>query len=255
MLFLLSFAACQHSPTGRRQLAIASDAQVEEMGRQAFEEMKAQQPIENDPKLNAYVQCVARAITNQIEPRRDWEIVVFREPSANAFALPGGKIGVHTGMMKVAKNQHQLATVIGHEVGHVIAQHGKERISEAMVAQGGLAVADQILGDKNNPKRNLILAALGLGTQVGILLPHSRAQETEADIIGLDLMARAGFQPADALTLWRNMEESGGAQPPEFVSSHPSHGSRIETLKNRLPEAEKALKNSPRKADCGPPPG
>lgn len=224
---------------------------MEEMGKQAFAEMKEKQPVEGDAKTNAYVQCVARSITNVLEPKRDWEVVVFREPSANAFALPGGKIGVHTGLLGVAKNQDQLAAVLGHEVGHVIAEHGKERVSEALVAQGGLAVAGTVLSDKSNPKHNILLAALGIGTQLGVLLPHSRTQESEADVIGLDLMARAGFQPREATQLWRNMENAGGGQPPQFLSGHPSHESRIQTLSEKMESAEKERKSSPHHPNCG----
>ncbi len=251
LLVFLIFSSCQRSPTGRRQLALASDSQMEEMGQQAFAEMKAKQPIEGDAKMNQYIQCVAHSITNVLEPKRDWEVVVFREESANAFALPGGKIGVHSGMMKVAKSQHQLAAVLGHEVGHVIAEHGKERVSETLVAQGGLAVASSVLSDKSNPRHNILLAALGIGTQVGILLPHSRTQESEADVIGLDLMARAGFDPRESVELWKNMEASGGGQPPQFLSSHPSHENRIKTLNEKMPEAVKERENSPHRPNCG----
>jgi predicted Zn-dependent protease len=253
-LFII-LSACQRSPTGRRQLAIASDSQMEQMGTQAFAEMKAKQSVESDAKMNAYVQCVAHAITNTLEPKQDWEVVVFKEPSANAFALPGGKIGVYTGLMKVAKNQHQLAAVIGHEVGHVVAEHGKERVSETLLAQGGLAVASAVISDKSHPKHDLLLAALGIGTQVGVLLPHSRTQESEADVIGLDLMARAGFEPKEAVALWHNMEASGGGQPPQFLSDHPSHENRIQTLQSKMPEAEKEFKASPHHPNCGSVPG
>ncbi|MGZ3696381.1 MAG: M48 family metallopeptidase, partial [Bdellovibrionota bacterium] len=132
----------------------------------------------------------------------------------------------------------QLGTVLGHEVGHVLAGHSKERVSEEMVTQGGISLLGGILASKENPKRNIIMGALGLGAQFGVTLPHSRTQESEADLIGLDLMAQAGFDPRESLVLWKNMEEMGGSQPPVFLSDHPSHGSRIDNLQSHM---EKAL--------------
>lgn len=248
---LLLAYSCQRSPTGRKQLALASDQQMEAMGEQAFAEMKQKQAALQDPKTNAYIQCIAKAITNSLDNKREWEVVVFDEPSANAFALPGGKIGVHSGLLKVARNQDQVATVIGHEVGHVVADHSKERVSEALVAQGGLSVAQAILANKESPKHNLLLAALGIGAQVGVLLPHSRAQESEADIIGLDLMARSGFQPQESVALWHNMEAQGGGQPPQFLSTHPSHETRIQQLQEHMAQAEQERAQSPHRPNCG----
>lgn len=134
-----------------------------------------------------------------------WEVVVFRDNSANAFALPGGKIGVHTGMLKVATSADQLAAVLGHEVGHVIARHGAERVSQAMAAQAGLLVTDLLL--ETNRNRGTIMAALGLGAQFGVILPHGRKQESESDDIGQQLMAMAGFDPRESVQLWRNMQK------------------------------------------------
>jgi predicted Zn-dependent protease len=163
-----------------------------------------------------------------------WEVVVFEEESANAFALPGGKIGVHTGLLDVATNQHQLATVLGHEVAHVLAEHGNERVSTQLATQGGLELIQAISGPAS-PTKNAALAALGLGAQVGVLLPFSRAQESEADTIGLELMARAGFDPRQGPVLWENMSRQGG-QPPEFLSTHPSGDTRIRSLEAQVPE-------------------
>jgi predicted Zn-dependent protease len=224
---------------------------MEGMGKQAFEEMKQKQKIDRDPARNAYVSCVAKAVTDVIEPRRDWEIVVFDDPQVNAFALPGGKIGVYSGLLKVAKNQDQLATVLGHETGHVVAEHGKERVSDQLVAEGGLMAASAVLGRAEDPKHKILLGALGVGTQVGVLLPFSRAQESEADVIGLDLMARAGFRPPEAIALWHNMEAAAQGRPPEFLSDHPSDEKRIQALEEKLPEAEKTARASNRHPKCG----
>jgi predicted Zn-dependent protease len=163
-------------------------------------------------------------------------VTLFEEPSPNAFALPGGKIGVHTGLLTVASNQSQLATVLGHEVAHVLAEHGNERISTAYATQTGLSVVESISGAPS-PTKSQLLGLLGVGAQVGVLLPFGRAQEREADQLGLDLMARAGFDPTQSVALWRNMAKAGGGEPPEFMSTHPSHGTRIQDLEARMPGA------------------
>jgi len=250
-LLMLTFliVSCQTSPKGRQQLMLIPADQMDAMGIQAFNEMKQQQPVDNDPKNNAYVKCIANALTGAMDEKQTWEVVVFKDDSPNAFALPGGKIGVHTGMFKVAKTADQLAAVVGHEIGHVIAQHGNERVSEQLVAQGGLALLATAM-DERNQNFGLIMAGLGLGAQFGILLPHSRTQESEADIIGLDLMAKAGFNPEESVQLWKNMEQAGGGQPPEFLSTHPSHGTRMENLASNMSTALKMYKKAPSHPDC-----
>ncbi len=248
----LLIIACATSPRGRKQLVLLPAGQMNSMGAQAFDDLKRQTPIERDPATNAYVQCVAKPLTEQvtsISPRDGWEIVVFKDETANAFALPGGKIGVHTGLMTVARTPAQLAAVIGHEIGHVIAQHGNERVSETAVAQLGLAGVGLAMNEKNE-NYNLIMGALGLGAQFGLLLPHSRTQESEADLIGLDLMAKAGFDPSEAVTLWQNMSGAGGGQPPEFLSTHPSHGTRIASLRKAVPNATPIYEAAPAKPRC-----
>lgn len=229
-------AACTTSPLGRRQLALFPEAEMSQMGITAYSEMKQQTPIETDARVNAYVRCVANAVTAALGPGQSaqWEVTVFRDDSANAFALPGGKIGVHTGLLQVAANQDQLATVIGHEVAHVLAHHANERVSTNAVAQTGLQAA-QILAGANSPAKQQLFGLLGVGAQVGVLLPFSRAQETEADLLGLDLMARAGFDPRASVPLWQNMAKSGGGRPPEFLSTHPGSETRIVNLQNRIP--------------------
>ena len=136
----------------------------------------------------------------------------------------------------MARNQDQLATVLGHEVAHVLAEHGNERVSTAFAAQAGVDLVGKISGSAT-PTQQQLLGLLGLGAQVGVLLPFSRAQESEADSLGLDLMARAGFDPRESIQLWKNMSDAGGGQPPEFLSTHPSHGTRIEDLTARMPDA------------------
>lgn len=250
LLFALVLTACQTSPTGRKQLALVPDSQMDQMGNQAFNELKAKQPIESDSAMNSYVKCVADAITAVLPEKRSWEVVVFKDNSPNAFALPGGKIGVHTGMLPVAKTASQLGAVLGHEVGHVLAGHSKERVSEQVVTQGGIELLGGILASKDDPRKGVLLGALGLGAQFGIALPHSRTQESEADVIGLDLMAKAGFDPHESVSLWKNMEEAEGGQPPEFLSTHPSHGTRIGNLQAHMPEALATYKKAAARPSC-----
>ncbi len=235
LFFLVALlAGCATSPTGRTQLVFMPDTQLEQMGFQAFEQLKKDTPIETDPEINQYVQCVVQELTQDLAGQ--WEVVVFKVDQANAFALPGGKIGVYTGLLKIARNQHQLAAVIGHEIGHVLARHGNERVSQKVAVQTGLQVVQAIAAPRSTTGQ-LLMGALGVGAQYGVLMPFSRIQESEADVIGLELMAKAGFDPRESVQLWINMSEAGGAQPPEWLSTHPSHESRIEELRSRLPQA------------------
>jgi predicted Zn-dependent protease len=233
LCLVAAMAGCATSPTGRSQVLVFPEEQMDAMGIAAFEEMRGTLPVEADPEINDYVQCIANAVTDQV-PKSPyaWEVVVFKDDTPNAFALPGGKMGVHTGMLEVATNQDQLASVLGHEVGHVIAQHGNERASQQQLANIGLS-AIAATGQVSNPT----MQALGLGAQVGILLPYGRTHESEADVIGLDLMAKAGFDPRESVQLWRNMEKMGGEKPPEFLSTHPSSGTRIDELLSHMADA------------------
>lgn len=226
VLLALVVAACTTSPTGRRQLILVSNQQMMELGVNSFTQMKKELPPAKDPKVVAYVNCVARNVTS-VMPPNSWEVQVFEDKNINAFALPGGKIGVFTGLLKAAVNQDQLAAVIGHEVAHVIANHSAERVSEGMATQMGAGVAQATTGI--DPQM------VGIAANVFFLLPHSRTQESEADVLGLDYMARAGFDPRQAPVLWENMAKaSGGNKPPELLSTHPSDQTRIAGLNRRL---------------------
>lgn len=239
-IILTVVVACAVSPTGRKQLTLMPESQMVVMGVQSFNEIQDNTPREKDPAINAYVQCVADAITRLPEVRKqsaDWQVVVFDDKTVNAFALPGGKIGVYKGLLSVAQSQAQLAAVLGHEVGHVLARHGNERVSQQFAVSESLAVLDAWMAAGNTANRESAMALLGLGTQVGVLLPFSRVQESEADTIGQDLMARAGFDPRESVTLWQNMSKAGGGQPPEFLSTHPAHKTRIKDLQTGMERA------------------
>ena len=240
-LVVLAIAGCATTPTGRRQLKLMPDSQMNSMGLSSFEELKKTTPIEKDAAWNQYIRCIVNpllAVSEDTTGASDWETVVFRDDSPNAFALPGGKIGVHTGMLKVAKTDAQLAAVLGHEIGHVTARHGNERVSQGLIAQGVMVAADAF--SKNSPQKPVLMGLLGVGAQFGVLLPFSRSQESESDRIGLDLMSRAGFDPREAVTLWENMKAaSGGKSPPEFMSTHPSNDSRIRKIQEQVPSVLK----------------
>ncbi|MCG9579560.1 M48 family metallopeptidase [Vibrio tubiashii] len=235
----MAMTACTSSPTGRNQLLLFSDSDMSSLGAQSFEQMKKELKVSSDAKTNAYVQCVTDSITQHVpkQPGFDsWEVVVFDSDQVNAFALPGGKIGVYTGLLKVAVTQDQLATVIGHEIAHVLADHSNERLSQSQIANAGLQLTNIALGSSEYAQyQGATMAALGLGVQYGVLMPYGRTQESEADVVGLELMAKSGFDPNQSVDLWENMAKaSGGAQPPELLSTHPSHGTRIQDLSAKI---------------------
>lgn len=232
--------ACGSSPTGRHQFKLFPSAEINEMGVQSFVQMKAETPATTNVQTSDYVNCVANQVIAQVPAKygiSSWEVVVFDSEQVNAFALPGGKVGIYTGLLKVANNQHQLAAVIGHELAHVLAEHGNERVSTTFASQKGLDLAYKISGEPSQEKEQLF-ALLGMGSQVGIVLPFGRFQESEADIIGLELMAKAGFEPQQAVNLWQNMAKaSGGNSQPELLSTHPSSDNRIKDLQKEMPKA------------------
>lgn len=255
LVFLATFiTSCAKSPTGRSQLKLFPKGQVAEMGRQAFDSMKSENKVSSKKVQNTYVSCIAKHITAQVPNTvfaGEWEVVVFEDKQVNAFALPGGKIGVYTGLLDVAKNQHQLAAVIGHEVGHVIAEHGNERMSSSTLINIGMQVTNQVLKNKQVGNNKEIMSAIGLGVQVGVQLPFSRTHESEADVIGLELMAKAGFDPRQSVDLWQNMNKaSEGKRPPELLSTHPAPSTRISQLQAQMPTAMSHYKAAPVKPNC-----
>lgn len=233
MISLLS--ACVTSPTGRSQFVFMPDAKIDQMGLQAFDSLKKQKPVSQNSQYNKEAHCIANAITKTTGG--SWEVVVFEDKTPNAFALPGNKIGIHTGMLALVDNPDQLAAVIGHEVGHVLAKHSNERASQEMAVSGGMSII-QAVSSPQSALGKSALGLLGVGAQYGILMPYSRVHESEADMIGVDLMARAGFDPKQSIGLWQKMEQaSQGKQPLEFMSTHPSHATRIQDLERHMPQA------------------
>ncbi|QSB01837.1 M48 family metallopeptidase [Methylomonas sp. EFPC1] len=247
----LALAACATSPTGRSQFIYMSDNQVDQMGLQSFSDMKSKNPITQNPRYSQFASCVAQAITQQTGGQ--WEVVVFEDETLNAFALPGNKIGVHTGLINLVDNQDQLAAVIGHEVGHVLARHSNERLSQETAVSTGLSMV-QAVSQPQTALGQTALGLLGVGAQYGVILPFSRVHETEADTIGVDLMAKAGFDPRQSVNLWLKMDKAAqGGQPIEFMSTHPSHGSRIENLNQHMNQAlqmQQQARNNGRQPHC-----
>ncbi|WP_427978027.1 M48 family metallopeptidase [Agarivorans sp.] len=240
--------SCSASPTGRKRVLLYDDAKMSALGAQSFEEIKQQEKIYTDPATNDYVACVSNAVTAEIPGHygeEHWEVVVFDSEQVNAFALPGAHIGVYTGLIKVAETPDQLATVIGHEISHVLAEHSNERLSQNQIAGIGTTVAAIAIGVSDSiENKGLAMAALGLGVQYGVLLPYGRTQESEADLMGLDLMASAGFNPKASVSLWQNMAKAGGGSVPEFLSTHPSNQTRISDLEERMARATQLQKQA-----------
>jgi predicted Zn-dependent protease len=245
----LLLTACTTSPTGRSQLMMVSDDQMSQMGLTAFNDMRKQGKFIDAPRERAYASCVANALIGVLPPpwnTQQWEVQIVGDDSPNAFALPGGRIGVNRGMFKIASDQDQLAVVLGHELSHVVSRHGAERVSDNMAAQA-VVLAGTAYAASRGTNAGYTAAALGAGAEVGILLPFSRTQESEADTLGQRYMAQAGFDPRAAVTLWQKMESQGGAKPPAFLSTHPSSANRAQVLGRQaqtlLPAYEQARAN------------
>ena len=235
---IVAGCATTTSSTGRKQyVGAVSQEQLNQMGAQAFSEAKTKGPLSTDAKQNGYVRCVVNALVRELPPQAQataWESAVFVNKEPNAFALPGGKVGVNSGMFTVARNQDQLAAVVAHEIGHVIEKHHDERITRQMGAQTGLGIAGALLGSRYGQGAADATNQLGgVAAQGLFLLPGSRTQESEADVVGQQLMAKAGFNPEQAVDLWENMMAASAGRSPQWLSTHPDPQSRIQELGKR----------------------
>jgi len=232
-------AGCASSLNEPAEPSWASNADIEVESAKQFAEMKASMPLITDRATIDYIACVAQAVVAVLEPPYSdlqWEMAIFDVDAVNAFAMPGGKIGVMVGILEAADNQDRLAAVLGHEVAHVTARHSNERASRSPVSSVGVQVAAILLGGGHSGATYTAYEALNAGAELGIMLPFSRGQESEADIIGLEYMARAGFDPRESVALWVNMSgDDEGSKAAEFMSTHPSSESRIEALISEWP--------------------
>ena len=230
-LLVVLLAGCASAPyTRRSQLIVVSTAEENKLGARAFQEVLAKNKVDERPGVADPVLEVGQRLARVAErPDYAWRFVVLDAPEVNAFCLPGGKVAVYEGIFPVAANTNGLAVVLGHEIAHALARHGAERMSQGLAAQTGGAFLGAIFG--GSPSTKVLLKAYGIG------LPFSRTQESEADHIGLILMARAGYDPRGAVAFWQRMQRAGGASPPAFLSTHPSHGTREQQIRAWLPEA------------------
>ncbi|TNE56532.1 MAG: M48 family peptidase [Bacteroidetes bacterium] len=251
LAFIVIFIACSKTVfTGRKQLNLIPTSELNAMSFNEYRSFLTQNKpmssgsdvdmvrrIGNDLRLAVEVYYRSKGLSSELK-NFSWEFNVVDDPNTvNAFCMPGGKVVVYTGIMKVAQNEDALAVVMGHEIAHALANHGNERMSQGLVAQLGLSSLQVALSQKPSQTNDLLLAAAGAGAQVGILLPFSRKHESEADEIGLYLMSMAGYDPNQAAPFWERMNKMGGARPPEFLSTHPDPEKRSDRLRQLVPKA------------------
>jgi predicted Zn-dependent protease len=244
--------ACGNVPiTGRKQLLLVSDSEVLTLSLDNYNEYMKTATKSTDKTATAMVQKVGRSIADAVEyyykangmedmiSSFAWEFNLVEDQSVNAFCMPGGKIVVYTGIFPATSNETGLAVVLGHEVAHAVAKHANERMSQQMIAQYGSVALSSLLNETSDKVQSLSQQVYGLGTQFGVMLPFGRKQELEADHLGLIFMAIAGYNPEAAVPFWQRMSQMGGASTPEFLSTHPSHETRIADIQKELPEAKK----------------
>jgi len=254
-LFLLLQFCAKVPLTGRKQVAFIPQSQLLAM---SFTNYKSIMDSVNLVTSGPQYQMVRRVTLNLQEAVKqyfqqqgnsdvlegyEWEFHLIEDTLVNAWAMPGGKIAVYTGLLDVAQNDAGLAVVIGHEIAHAIANHGNERMSQALLTQLGGVALGVAMRDKPEKTRQIFLSIYGAGANIGLMLPYSRLHESEADKLGLIFMAMAGYNPEEAIDFWQRMSKAGGPKPPEFLSSHPSSESRIAGIKEALPQAMKYYKN------------
>jgi predicted Zn-dependent protease len=249
-LFFLIFVGCQSTPgTGRSQLILVNQSEISSMAAGEFAKMKK---VPNDPRLERIrsiglkiVEVARREDKYRVlPPANQWQFAIIDDESPNAFAMPGGKIGFNKGMFAYAPSDEDIAVILGHEVSHVLARHSSERISQNLLAQVGAITLDEATKNESAAVRRAWMSGFGLGAQVGVLLPFSRAHEEEADYLGIIFMARAGYNPEAAPAFWQRFAKAGAKKPPEFFSTHPADETRVRKLQAWLPEAKAQMPKS-----------
>lgn len=248
---IIALMACSTVPvTGRKQLSLVPESTINAMSAQQYQEFISGNKLSNNVAQKQMVQRVGKRIQGAVEDyfaqrkksnnlkNYQWEFNLIEDSTVNAWCMPGGKVVVYTGIMPLVKDDNGLAVVLGHEIAHAVAHHGDERMSQGLIAQlGGMALT-MALEKKPEQTRALFMTAYGVGATVGVLLPYSRLQESEADHIGLIFMAMAGYDPHGAVDFWQRMAaQSDGGKPPEFLSTHPSDATRIKKIQELIPDA------------------
>jgi predicted Zn-dependent protease len=236
--------------SGRKQFNIVPDSTMNSMSFQSYNEFISTHKLSTNTEQTQMVKRVGGGIQNAVEKYCEqngiidqlegykWEFNLVEDPNLNAWCMPGGKVVVYTGILPVAQGEAGLAVVMGHEIAHAFAKHGAERMSQRLLVEMGGIALSTAMKDRPEQTKNLFLKSYGVGTQVGVLLPYSRTHEKEADHLGMVFMAMAGYNPQEAISFWQRMaEKKKGARPPEFLSTHPADETRIQNLKDLLPDA------------------
>ncbi|GAA4826410.1 M48 family metallopeptidase [Algivirga pacifica] len=250
-LLFLGIAACTSVPiTGRKQLTFIPNDQILSLSKQSYRDVLKDSKLSTNELQVQRLRKIGNRISSAVEQylksvgREDlikgyvWEFNLIESDQLNAWAMPGGKVAFYTGILPVCKNDDGIAVVMSHEIAHAIAQHGNERMSQQQIQQGSALVLDAAMMNKSPETRALAMTAFGLGSQVGIMLPYSRKHESEADELGLYFMALAGYNLQEAPKFWERMAATGGGAPPELLSTHPSHSTRIKNMEKNIPKAE-----------------
>lgn len=252
----MAVACSRNAVTGKNQLLLVPESEMQSMAATQYKEFLDSSKVVSTSVKDAEMvrrvgQRITTAITNYYKGQGkanildgyQWEYNLVESNEVNAWCMPGGKIVVYTGLLPITQNEAALAVVMGHEVTHALARHGSERMSQGMIQQFGQQALSVALANKSQVTQGIFMNAYGIGSNLGVMLPFGRNQEYEADQFGLNWAAMAGYNPQEAIPLWERMEKaSGGSKPPEFLSTHPSEGNRIERLKKQMPEALKYYK-------------
>lgn len=257
VMLSLTLAACtQNAITGKKQLTLYNESDLREMASQQYQQFLTENKVvsTSNSKDAAMVRRIGQRLTAAIKEYYakqnasaelegyQWEYNLVDSKEVNAWCMPGGKIVVYTGLLPITQNEAALAVVMGHEIAHALAKHGNERMSRATLQQLGGVALSVAVANKSPEAQNLLLNAYGIGSNLGVMLPFSRQQELEADKYGLIFTAMAGYNPREAIPLWERMQQAGGGGTPEFLSTHPSEGTRIQKLQQLMPEALKYYK-------------
>jgi predicted Zn-dependent protease len=247
---LVFLVACVKLPDGGKSAFLLTSPSFENnLGEEGYQEVLKKEKLNKDPRLNKILQRVGNRVAAQTGQSYKWEFNLIESKQLNAWCMPGGKVAFYTGILPMLQDEAGMATVMGHEVAHATMRHSGQRISQGMLVNLGMTLADVSLS--NNRYRNELMGMLGAGATVGVVLPYGRSHETEADLVGLKYMARAGYDPRTAVQFWQRFSKAGKGGPPEFLSTHPGGATRIANLKRNMPEAVKLYNATKKKYGSG----